>query len=609
MTTFPHQILPHAGYLQLQTLQSLARTCRDFHEHALNALWHTIPSLALLVYTLPQDAWEPVERTVESREDPTHPVLHVQMTLRRQLVADDLLRWKHYAHRIVRILAFESEWFPERTRFHELSPSLMGALVSFFPNPPLLSNLSIYHTFHVDGLALYRTLPVLFGPKLQIFYHCCVDAPSELDSEENDFTRMLVKLREQSPSLLFLGLSAEPCSPQFARNAIRELYHYRELVSLLLDDVPVTVPDILHFSTALRRLQKFHATLSSDLTEDAFDHIVSPSPPFSTLRHFHLEHECLAICTAVVRLIRSKLLSGAEVSVKCDSSPPQTTVAHVRDYLAALADAPFQPALMRVLLQVDALADPPESAPLTNDTLAGLLRLTPKVVGVEIDVHHPLAIDDTLVTALAYAYPDLRYLALGTTRSWKGPAPASDGAPMMPTLRALVALADHCPRLHTLGLAFDPRTADLETETRPGDGAFQDALRALHVGRSPIAAPEAVAAFLSDIFLQLPLISCGWASAADLAGSEAADMDEEGRAGLEREVRCSEAWAKVDELQVVFMEIRDRERDWAERALASEGSSSEDEEDEGMMGVSWWTSESEMSSEMSDLEYTECRVN
>ena len=68
-----------AGSLELQTLLSLARTCRDFHEHALNALWHTIPSLALLVYTIPQDAWEPVERTVKSSEDPTHPVPHVQM--------------------------------------------------------------------------------------------------------------------------------------------------------------------------------------------------------------------------------------------------------------------------------------------------------------------------------------------------------------------------------------------------------------------------------------------------------------------------------------------------------------------------------------------------
>ena len=489
----------------------------------------------------------------------------------------------------------------------------MDALVSFFPQPPLLPNLSIYHTFHIDRPALYRTLPVLFGSKLQIFYHCCVDVPSELDSEETDYTRMLVKLREQSPSLLFLGISAEPCSPQFARNAIRELYHYRELVSLLLDDIPVTAPDILHFSTVLRRLQKFHATLSPDLTEDAFDHVVSPSPPFSILCSFHLEHECLAVCTAVVRFIRSKLLSSAEVSVKCDSSEPRTTVAHVRDYLAALADTPFQPALIRILLEIDALADPPESAPLTNDTFAGLLRLTPKIAGVEIDIHHPFAIDDTLVTALAHAYPDLRYLALGIIRPWEGPPPASDSAPTMPTLRALVALADHCPMLHTLGLAFDPRTADLDTETRPGDGAFQDVLRVLNVGRSPIAAPEAVAAFLSDIFLLRPVIISGWASAADLAGPQAEDMDEEERAKLEREVRCHEAWAKVEELQVVFMEIRDREREWAEREREGESSGSDEEGDEEATGLSWWASESETSSEMSDLEYmeclSECRVN
>lgn len=41
----------------LKTLASLARTCRLFHEPAINVIWRDIPDLLPLIHTLPEDLW------------------------------------------------------------------------------------------------------------------------------------------------------------------------------------------------------------------------------------------------------------------------------------------------------------------------------------------------------------------------------------------------------------------------------------------------------------------------------------------------------------------------------------------------------------------------
>ena len=41
----------------LQTLAALARTCSAFFDSAANILWRSVPSLTLLAFLLPQDAW------------------------------------------------------------------------------------------------------------------------------------------------------------------------------------------------------------------------------------------------------------------------------------------------------------------------------------------------------------------------------------------------------------------------------------------------------------------------------------------------------------------------------------------------------------------------
>lgn len=47
----------HFGPRACETVAALARTCRLFHEPALNVLWHTIPDIAVLFFTLPRKTY------------------------------------------------------------------------------------------------------------------------------------------------------------------------------------------------------------------------------------------------------------------------------------------------------------------------------------------------------------------------------------------------------------------------------------------------------------------------------------------------------------------------------------------------------------------------
>ena len=57
-------------YAGLQGVLSLTRTCRLLHEHAADALWESIPSFGVLVYTLPRDIWTCEKLDLGDDEDP-----------------------------------------------------------------------------------------------------------------------------------------------------------------------------------------------------------------------------------------------------------------------------------------------------------------------------------------------------------------------------------------------------------------------------------------------------------------------------------------------------------------------------------------------------------
>ena len=58
----------------LRTVAALARTCRAFHEPAVDVLWETIPSFhTILAHTLPADIWH----DMVIQDDTNHLVRHI----------------------------------------------------------------------------------------------------------------------------------------------------------------------------------------------------------------------------------------------------------------------------------------------------------------------------------------------------------------------------------------------------------------------------------------------------------------------------------------------------------------------------------------------------
>ena len=82
----PSEVLARVCNLLMQSssgvrsVARLARTSRSLHEHAVNALWHTLYGYGLLVFTLPQDAWH--EERKECR---------------------DITGWVYYEYHVVRL--------------------------------------------------------------------------------------------------------------------------------------------------------------------------------------------------------------------------------------------------------------------------------------------------------------------------------------------------------------------------------------------------------------------------------------------------------------------------------------------------------------------------
>ncbi|KAL1744748.1 hypothetical protein HDZ31DRAFT_11779, partial [Schizophyllum fasciatum] len=137
----------------------------------------------------------------------------------------------------------------------------------------------------------------------------------------------------------------------------------------------------------------------------------------------------------------------------------------------------------------------PDQQPLDIRPLLAFTNLT------HVDVRVLYAPDptDSELRALAQSWPRIRHLDLLPAFEW-----ARYETPRA-TLWGLVPFAEFCLELRRLHLYVDA-CSPTRYAGKPGGGAACRALRALHVGGSPIAHATIVAAFLSDIFPALRAI-------------------------------------------------------------------------------------------------------
>ena len=550
---------------------SLTRTCKQSLEPALDTIWHTIPTVACLLYAMPQDLWI-AEDVYESAN--AVGVSHTRLVrsifvsypecahcCRQSFVRSpresDFARIEYYTRRVRQVIMdFQYTHLSRVARFHIVAPGVLHAFVARYPDGKLFPYLQVLRMACMaeDPTALPPYTPVFFTPSLNDVFYC----PYTMQvSDMQDFgcCGMLEKLQRRSPSLRRLGLIVYPdkrCNA-LSLAVSRVICGFHALESLTNENIPLSLDAIRHLAT-LPSLQdlftKLVATPGASHLElfRGSKHAIY----FPALKKLKLIHERgLSVCTTTVGSVRSTVFESVEIC--CVESIP---LKHIAEFFKVLAGLPeTKSSLQCVSISINKLRDDPARFPITRKTLKPLLKLS-NLRDVNIHIHHPMHIDDGLLCDMAYAWPNLFRLELRVR--W----PLEDSAPPA-TLAGLIPFVNACPSLSELGVAIRTDLSYVPQslhELRPRCRALEHGLEILDVGRSEIQDPLAVAAFLFDLFPKLGAVVCDWPLEED---GWADGEDEEEVRRLLAESRIRDKWDHVSWLVSHFSKVRRQERSWA----------------------------------------------
>ncbi|KII95721.1 hypothetical protein PLICRDRAFT_227065 [Plicaturopsis crispa FD-325 SS-3] len=463
------------------TLARLARTCRAFHEVALDLLWEEQTDILPLLRCMPPDLWEVEASHARSPK----------WMLRRPIRLTDWQRCRQLGERI-KILRM-------RRIDYEMSPEVSLALSLSLPRDGLLPNL---HT-----LQLPWTKKVLFfcRPGLQL-RELCFGRSDWYDTPTTPAPSLLLSFPSIYPNVKKFTLSAS-----FEGNTacVGMACAWPGLEALELGNNL----DFDGLRTLSLRLPNLHEL---DITwEDNFFYLgpsLYPSPPhmlacsakFPQLRKLTLsiveigtEETALTICDTLLHTMDIPKLETIHILLRNDL---RTSREASRSLLAWLGS---HPALRSVRLQVPEASwdDVADSRDLDNalcrDTIQPLLSCR-QLERFYWDCADGFDLDDADVTTMATAWPSLRWLELSS--------PAGLPVSSRITLQGLSTLLQLCPALKGLCLVIDAT----HTDVLPVAAPLNSALEHIFLGNSPIADAEAVAAVLSRVLPHLSEVDTVW---------------------------------------------------------------------------------------------------
>ncbi|KZT74789.1 hypothetical protein DAEQUDRAFT_753522 [Daedalea quercina L-15889] len=481
------------------TLPALARTGKAFFEPAVNTLWRIIPSLSILFFLFPADAW-----TVEMGQRYWHT--H-RVSLRRALVPADFARFHIYAHRIK---VFGDAWASPLIglRKYMLSREALEALYNYRPTPCLLPDLRQVHA--CQGVVPF--LSVLLGSHVEsvtMLVGCSVRI-----AEDPRTLRMLSSIPRKCPRLSQLQVSCGSESKKFMDATAGLCPALTKLVDFAMPYTPITAAVLDTLATSLR-LKFLHIFVELDdgpqSCEALFAHSLAV-PSFTKLKELTINVENIEHATRFLACVSSSRLCALHVNCR---TPPSAQEAEA--LFDALRSHPSRQSLYS--LRVDAFHDPSMDMStrwLTNETLRPLLELRLQLLtlmGFLVDV------DDSMLESMARAWPELHCLSMAEGERW------GTAHPPRATILGIIPFIEHCPDIEVIGYRMQTdvfRSGDVcRTHGRPGRGVTTHRAIELNVGDSRIHDSIEVASFLSDVAPELCHISNMWRTRDDL------DYDEE----------------------------------------------------------------------------------
>ncbi|KZT74788.1 hypothetical protein DAEQUDRAFT_807107 [Daedalea quercina L-15889] len=516
------------------TVAVLARTCRAFFEPAIDALWRSLPSLALLLYLLPRDAWTVSFEKTASRT----------LSFQRALVPSDFSRFHIYTPR-VRVLGATHGHTRWRlgTSYYKLSREALQTLYASRPTPLLFPNLRRLEPIpHITSVA-----SMLFAPHME-----SVALRIEPDFDEDPRALYtLLRLPEKSPNVTRLVIKPIFTSSPLIADAVMELASaLKDLTVFSMQTVPVSAA-ALPVLAGLPELKWLDLYIKVDLESDLPRRLIgrdAKASPFHKLATLLISVDDMEYATELLTYVSSPRLSVLQI--RC---PPAPSAPRMEALFKVVSSHISSRRLRR--LQIDAVCPDATSESdisnrrLTNSMLLPLLNLRLEslmLTGFLVDI------DDDVLNSMAIAWPELQRLSLGVGKTW------GEDYPPRATILGITPFIKHCRNIEFIGYrmqtdVFDPGRLRA-VEGRPGKGTTTDNIVELDVGDSRIHDPVEVASFLSDVCPKLWYIGSLWRSAEEIE-----DNEEEGVDTTDEE-DMHDKWDSVTDYVPQFALIRTQER-------------------------------------------------
>ncbi|KAL1948656.1 hypothetical protein VTO73DRAFT_10462 [Trametes versicolor] len=498
------------------SLAALVTTGKYLSGPALDVLWGTLVSLVpLLVYTLPEDLCAIVPAVPGFRYN--GKTIEYQVIFRREPAAEDFSRFSIYASRVKKLGPGLNVSFFKSC---DIPFDVWARLVLYGPQPLLPNLRSLSHTeVHLHNLdhpdiagrgPLYRSEP-LFGPRLKEVRVTYGVWPSD-DRRPTEVIRSLSYLSTLVESITmcrydFRHRAEQPSGARLDGLAIGSLLH---LVKFDSSDVRIASASLLALGS-LPKLQEL--VICVDPTEYHWEFLPhgKPGSLFPVLRELVLCDIPFEWCVAFMPTIVSSSLWRVYFADDESLTIPGILLEAL---CASIAHHPSSHNIREVginacrwhRVRMPQVYQPQDISPLLS---------LPALQDLSIRGYCIIAPDDALLSAITWAWPDLRSLSFSwpclgglSSSETRDPLPGELGYPKA-TLAGVLLLARYCPYLTSLELPVDIRHIPLLDERRPPITlcpSWEPPLKSLDVSGSTFLADanvSALAMFLSVVFPRL----------------------------------------------------------------------------------------------------------
>ncbi|KAG2146660.1 hypothetical protein DEU56DRAFT_785701 [Suillus clintonianus] len=461
------------------TLAALARTCRTFHDVALDVLWQQFGTIARAIQCMPHDLWG--GDSSRSQSGCIHLKLH------RNLTKDDWNIFHKYALRIRHISLANQDIRRRKTLMVDIDDELLVSLASMDPIQPLLPNLTYLEWLIYDEGDLRLISRIMTKSLTSLFLE--VWAISPLPSLQ----QFISSIAPACPSLRQLTVHSVALSNHLRDSVSQTLCHLPHLTTLHCGVLDAQVLDHLSRLPSLVEL-KFALQPNIEFQNEL---------PFQHLQVLGVHAQNITSAVDLVSRMRNNLTN---LSICSDDHTGTFVLAQL---FRRLSTSVNHYSLRHLHIMV---AERPPHRMFDSIPVMKLEELHPllsfkRLTHVHLDVGCGISLDDVAALELAQAWPDIVHLVLN--KFLDNPLPSS----MTPI--GLMCFLKHCPNLTELTLEIDfSLVEEQDDQSWVGDVTHQH-LSTLDVTYSKIHDAAKVAAFLAGVIPRTAHIRYSWIHALD----------------------------------------------------------------------------------------------